>query len=1235
MNRSRTPRSWPQNREASPVEALNRSIADLEARIEGLNARSRRTSARADNLGTASEMVMRQRMLEREQRGRQRPQSPPQPPRHEAPRHQPAATQSAMRETSDAMRDIAEALVSLRDDLHRDISDSMSREFGALRRDVDEIKALSGTAATRPDISQDLAHLAHQLEELENRRADNESRRADSQGAALRAELDDLRTMVNDLAREDSMRRLENRWDGFEERISGMDPASIREDLITLSYRLDDIKSSIGQLPSALPLHALEDKIKMLVAAIDAMSRQPGAADPEVARQFAMLDERLDEISRAIVASSVSQTSGIETADIQRLETRLDAVVEHIGRLGQSERDNELADRIEHLSTRVEEMVSDQAYTSLMDRLDALSESIGDQPSATDPQLIGQLEDISRKVDSLDLGAVNEHLADQLQALSMRIDHINGDLAATNSNQDMLYGRLETLADRVEESVAQQGTVDFTPLEARLADLAARLDDSPSQNTASDEAIRNLEAQLANLSQLLASPDIAGGANAALEPRLAAVEDHLQGGNQDLVIETARQAAEAAVANYQQKGAPAADVSTIEALVGDLRSLEDLSRKSEERNARTIDAVHDTLLKIANRLERLEGPHDAPHSDHADTLAAAPATHAPETHAPETHVDAHAPEASAADLLREEHNQPMAAESGPADKPFLSGLVSRVKGKARKPADPERRDVEAAPSIDPVADIDPETANMPLEPGSGAPDIKRIMAKVREAQSLSDEDHPYTDATDQARADKADFIAAARRAARAAASEAADLEQSAGEDAKPGSLKQAISRRRRPLLLAAGAILLAVLSYPLISGFVGGDETQTQTAALEQQAEMSPAVTEPVPGADQDLPRVEVAEAETESDVDGGILVTRSTEATVNADPPQMLSTGNKVQATSSFVPSGQTAGQSAPAEADPAPSGTTLASTAPPAASNPAPSTAAESTLATTTIEMPPEAAGPLALREAAANGDALALFEIGSRYTEGRGVSPDLREAAKWYKYAADLGFAPAQYRLANFYEKGTGLDRDLSKAMNWYQMAAEQGNASAMHNLAVLYAMGQDGVSDYDSAGDWFTRAADLGVKDSQFNLAILHARGSGVPQDLEETYKWFAIAAKSGDKDAARKRDEVANALRPEQLESARAKVELWKPAALSEAANSVRIPPEWRGTDTRTASVDMEKAVRNIQAILTKNGFDTGGVDGVMGNKTIAAIKAFQTSVGLEPTGEVNDALVKELLARNN
>jgi localization factor PodJL len=281
------------------------------------------------------------------------------------------------------------------------------------------------------------------------------------------------------------------------------------------------------------------------------------------------------------------------------------------------------------------------------------------------------------------------------------------------------------------------------------------------------------------------------------------------------------------------------------------------------------------------------------------------------------------------------------------------------------------------------------------------------------------------------------------------------------------------------------------------------------------------------------------------------------------------------------------------------------------------------------------PDTVQPKSLADAASGGDALALFEIGARYSDGRnGMTVDQKQAASWYQLAADKGFAPAQYRLGSMYEKGNGVERDIAKAKGFYEQAANQGNASAMHNLAVLYASGALGQQDYATAASWFTKAANLGITDSQFNLAILCARGNGVPADLEESYKWFAIAAKGGDKDAAQKRDEVAKAMKPDQLERARAKADLWKAEPVDHRTNAIDIPDEWAGTGAKTASVDMKKAVRNIQAILNNNGFDAGVPDGEMGAKTVTAIKNFQKSVGQEPDGKVTDATVKALLERN-
>ena len=83
------------------------------------------------------------------------------------------------------------------------------------------------------------------------------------------------------------------------------------------------------------------------------------------------------------------------------------------------------------------------------------------------------------------------------------------------------------------------------------------------------------------------------------------------------------------------------------------------------------------------------------------------------------------------------------------------------------------------------------------------------------------------------------------------------------------------------------------------------------------------------------------------------------------------------------------------------------------------------------------------------------------------------------------------------------------------------------------------------------------------------------------------------------------------------------------------ANVVSIPSEWTPAQEITATVDMKKAISNVQLILTKIGFDPGPADGMMGEKTRTAIRAFQRQNGLAETGEIDEPLVRALLDQNN
>jgi localization factor PodJL len=279
--------------------------------------------------------------------------------------------------------------------------------------------------------------------------------------------------------------------------------------------------------------------------------------------------------------------------------------------------------------------------------------------------------------------------------------------------------------------------------------------------------------------------------------------------------------------------------------------------------------------------------------------------------------------------------------------------------------------------------------------------------------------------------------------------------------------------------------------------------------------------------------------------------------------------------------------------------------------------------------LELPPEAIGPLALRQAAANGDARAQFEIAAIYTEGRAVKQDYAQALIWYERSAAQGFAPAQYRLGNLYEGGKGTQKNLEQARLWYQRAAEAGNRMSMHNLAALYAGGSLGKQEFASAAQWFEQAAMRGMTDSQFNLGMLYARGLGVTQDMEASFKWFSLAAKSGDADAAKARDDIAKSLDTAAVTRVSADIATWKAVPIDLPANFAPIGT-WAKDFNAGEAITDKTVVTKVQTALVRLGYDVGSPDGVAGPKTAEAIKSFEKATGMNETGAINPRLLAVL-----
>jgi localization factor PodJL len=190
---------------------------------------------------------------------------------------------------------------------------------------------------------------------------------------------------------------------------------------------------------------------------------------------------------------------------------------------------------------------------------------------------------------------------------------------------------------------------------------------------------------------------------------------------------------------------------------------------------------------------------------------------------------------------------------------------------------------------------------------------------------------------------------------------------------------------------------------------------------------------------------------------------------------------------------------------------------------------------------------------------GNPIAQTFLGLRALDGTsGASVNLPDALTWLTKAAAQGQAVAQYRLGTMYEQGQGVPANPATAAHWYQLAADQGNRKAMHNLAgVLYhsALGKPNLPE---AARWFAKAAGLGLVDSQYNLAILYERGEGVPQSLINAYEWYAIAAASGDAGAKQRMTTLQTTLSDGDKAAAQKSASNFRPAPLARATN---VPPE--------------------------------------------------------------------------
>jgi localization factor PodJL len=876
-------------------------------------------------------------------------------------------------------------------------------------------------------------------------------------------------------------------------------------------------------MPAGADFSALERHLFKITSQIEALQRPDG-----IEQSIAAFRSELSEIRHAI-------TEAMPRRAIESIENEIRSLSRRIDETRQSGIDGTALAGIERALGEIREVLRsltpaeqlagyDEAIRNLGAKLDMILRA-SDDPS-TVRQLEGAIAALRAIVSNVASNDALARLTDDVRALSAKVDQLTRSEANTDSLA-ILEQRIAALTSTLESRERPGTSESAEQLEGALRALSDRLDRLPVGND-SASAFAHLEQRVSYLLERLeASADHRTG-------NLGRVEDGLQ----DILrhLET-QHATVTALAQGNRGPAEPADSGLIDIVKQELSGIRFSQSESDRHTQDSLEAVHNTLGHVVDRLAMIEGDLRAVRSQPAVPQAEMPP--APQTPPPQPA----APSVAMPPQAKPELPNPAAAQAQ-----FVTAVREFQAASPPVPAV-----AAAAPTaiseilepytVQPRVAIEPDLPHdHPLEPGTRpagrlASPSERIAASESAISGIS--------AAAPGPTSTSSFIAAARRAAQAAAAapppEKAGrnpLKKSAG-DGEPSTITSKI----RSLLVGASVVVIVLGTFKMAMTLLDGG-SPPQLPPMENSSEPPP----PAQAPSEDSAKPAMPDPATPSMTSPTPIGRQSLNSAASGASDATASAAIP-QTTASPVSSSDITG--------------TIPAMQPPQAGHKL------SQVQVPPTERLPEAIGGPVLRAAALRGDPAAAYEVGVRFAEGKGVAANFDEAAKWYDRAAEAGVVPAIFRLGTLYEKGLSVTKDVDIARRYYLRAAERGNAKAMHNLAVLDADGGGKGANYTSASQWFRKAADRGVADSQYNLGILYARGIGVEQNLAESFKWFSLAAAQGDADAARKRDDIAKRLDPQSLAAAKLAIQTFTPEPQpDDAVNAASPAGGWDSAPTQ-------------------------------------------------------------------
>jgi len=218
------------------------------------------------------------------------------------------------------------------------------------------------------------------------------------------------------------------------------------------------------------------------------------------------------------------------------------------------------------------------------------------------------------------------------------------------------------------------------------------------------------------------------------------------------------------------------------------------------------------------------------------------------------------------------------------------------------------------------------------------------------------------------------------------------------------------------------------------------------------------------------------------------------------------------------------------------------------------------------------------------------------------------------------------------------------DMAAAVREFVPVAHANDSRAQFLLGLIYeqtSLTPEGQAD---AMMWYRRAAVNGIVAAMRRLGDIYRNGRGDETDLVQAYAWYDLASSrlSPHRDSfTRLRDDMASKMPPSSLDYARYLAVYWRgeAAKIDVMIPAPQPPPELSSPVevidsmkllTKEVGSASEARVRRVQTALAARGYDVGPIDGIIGSRTSAAIRAFQSDQGLAPDGRLTAGLIERL-----